>query len=228
MHCSSLRAFVDLLLEQAGQRLDDAVGEQDAEEGADQRRADHAAEHRRRLADRAHRVHHAQHRGDDAERRQRRRPGAAIAATGACASWWWVSISLSISDLDLVRVEVARDHHAQVVGDELDHVVVAADGRRTSGTAASCAAPRRPSRSTSGLPCAPSAGCRRAAPSAPCSAPCVYLRALEAASAAPASVAFSTFGWLLTTKAPSAPPRIAIISIGSACSTTPMLPPWTM
>jgi hypothetical protein len=31
--------------------------------------------------------------------------------------------------LDLVRVQVARDHHAQVVGDELDHVVVVADGR---------------------------------------------------------------------------------------------------
>ena len=29
--------------------------------------------------------------------------------------------------LDLVRVEVARDHHAQVVGDELDDVVVVAD-----------------------------------------------------------------------------------------------------
>ena len=66
-----LRALVDLLLDQAAERLDDPVREQDAEEGADQRRADHAAEDRRRLADRAHRVDHAEHRRDDAERRQR-------------------------------------------------------------------------------------------------------------------------------------------------------------
>src|SRR5438876_3008265 len=44
-----LAALVELLLEQARQRLEDAVGQEDAEEGADQRRADHLAEHRRRL-----------------------------------------------------------------------------------------------------------------------------------------------------------------------------------
>src|SRR5450755_721387 len=66
-----LRAFVDLLLDQAAERLDDGVGEQDAEEGADQRRADHAAQDRRRLADRTHRVDDAEHRRDDAERWQR-------------------------------------------------------------------------------------------------------------------------------------------------------------
>ncbi len=39
-----------------------------------------------------------------------------------------VGLDLAVHQaFDLVRVEVARDHHAQVVGDELDHVVVAAD-----------------------------------------------------------------------------------------------------
>src|ERR1700760_1083203 len=49
-----LARFLDLLLEQAAERLDETISEQDAEERADQGGADHAAQHRRRLADRAH------------------------------------------------------------------------------------------------------------------------------------------------------------------------------
>ena len=121
-----LRAFVDLLLDQAAERLDDGVGEQDAEEGADQRRADHAAEDRRRLADRAHRVDHAEHRRDDAERRQR--AGEPAERVDRPVRLGVMGLDLAVHQaLDLVRVEVARDHHAQVVGDELDDVVVGAD-----------------------------------------------------------------------------------------------------
>ena len=53
------------------ERADDAIGEQHAEEGADQRRADHRAENGGRLVDRAHRLHHAEHGGDDAQSGQR-------------------------------------------------------------------------------------------------------------------------------------------------------------
>src|SRR5574343_613555 len=44
----------------------------------------------------------------------------------------------------------------------------------------------------------------------------------------PFMVALSTLGWLLATKAPSAPPKMVIISKGSAFRITPMLPPCTM
>lgn len=43
-----------------------------------------------------------------------------------------------------------------------------------------------------------------------------------------AMVALSTFGWLFTTKAPSAPPRMAMSSVGKAWMITEMLPPWMM
>ena len=119
-----------------------------------------------------------------------------------------VGLDLAVHQaLDLVRVQVARDHHAQVVGDELDHVVVAADRRVLLEQRRLVRAPRRPSRSTSGLPCAPSAGCRRAAPSAPCSAPWCTCVPLKQRRAARRASAFSTLGWLLATKAPSAPPH---------------------
>ena len=59
----------------------------------------------------------------------------AMAAAAACASWWVGLDPLSISD-SISCVQVARDHHAQVVGDELDRVVVAAHGGYF-GTAAS-------------------------------------------------------------------------------------------
>ena len=44
----------------------------------------------------------------------------------------------------------------------------------------------------------------------------------------PFIVAFSTFGWLLAMKAPSAAPPMVAISKGSAFSTTAMLPPCAM
>ena len=46
--------------------------------------------------------------------------------------------------------------------------------------------------------------------------------------ARPATVDFSTRGWLLATKAPIAAPMMVAISNGSACSTTLMFPPWAM
>ena len=57
-----------LILEAIGR--DHAIGEEDAAEGAHQRRADQAAEHFGRLVERAHGVDDAEHRGHDAERRQ--------------------------------------------------------------------------------------------------------------------------------------------------------------
>jgi hypothetical protein len=51
------------------------------------------------------------------------------AATIPKAFFVVVGFDLAVHErFDLVGVEVARDHHAQVVGDELHHVVVGADG----------------------------------------------------------------------------------------------------
>jgi hypothetical protein len=44
----------------------------------------------------------------------------------------------------------------------------------------------------------------------------------------PRSVAFTTFIWLFTRKAPSAAPKIVVSSNGSACRITPMFPPCAM
>src|SRR3546814_2719139 len=66
-----LAVLLDDLLQAAGERRDDAIGEQHAKEGADQRRSDHAAKHGGRLVDRSHGLHHAKHRRDDNKRRKR-------------------------------------------------------------------------------------------------------------------------------------------------------------
>jgi len=55
----------------------------------------------------------------------------------------------------------------------------------------------------------------------------VYLLPLSSFGIAPPT-AFSTLGWLATVNAPSAPPAMAIISVGSALTMTWMLPPWMM
>jgi hypothetical protein len=64
-----------VLLVGLAQRLaigpDEAVGEEHAQEGAHQRTADHAAQDLHGRVDRRHRLDHAQHGRDDAERRQR-------------------------------------------------------------------------------------------------------------------------------------------------------------
>jgi hypothetical protein len=58
----------------------------------------------------------------------RRRPGARWPPRGV--GLLVVGVDLAVHQrLDLVRIEVARHHHAQVVGDELDHVVVVAHRR---------------------------------------------------------------------------------------------------
>ena len=64
------RVLVDHRLQPRAHRADDAIGQEHAQEGADQRRADHAAQHFRRFADRAHGLDDAQHGGDDAQRGQ--------------------------------------------------------------------------------------------------------------------------------------------------------------
>jgi hypothetical protein len=51
-------------------RRENRIREEDAGEGADQRRADESAEDLRGLIERAHGVDDAEHRGHDAERRQ--------------------------------------------------------------------------------------------------------------------------------------------------------------
>ena len=123
-----LRAVFDLLLQQSAERLDETVGQQDAQEGADQCRGDHAAQNGRRLADRAHRVDHTQHRCDDAKGGQ----AARESPDGGHRRVLFVMVGLDLAvhqAFDLVGVEVARDHHAQVVGDELDHMVISTDHR---------------------------------------------------------------------------------------------------
>ena len=62
------------------------------------------------------------------------KPGSAsetfcTAWAGSKVSLWWVSSSYVEQTLELVRVEVAADHQAQTIGDELEHVVVGDDAR---------------------------------------------------------------------------------------------------
>ena len=64
---------IELLFQQTRERFNHRIRQQDAKERADQRRTDHAAQYRGRLSDRTHRIHDAEHGGDNAERRQRAR-----------------------------------------------------------------------------------------------------------------------------------------------------------
>ena len=74
-------------------------------------------------------MHHAHHRGDDAER------GHRVAELGDAVhrnlAFLVVGLDLVVHQvLDLERVQVAAHHQAQVVGEELEHVVV---GERSRG-----------------------------------------------------------------------------------------------
>ena len=82
-HLEELALLLDHALQPRGEGPDQAIGQQHAEEGADQRAADHLAEHRRRLVDRRHGLDHAEHGRDDAERGQRIRHASAWRGRGA-------------------------------------------------------------------------------------------------------------------------------------------------
>ena len=103
----------------AAHRAEQAVREQNAEERADQRRGDLLADLGRRAAERAHRVHDAEHRGDDAEAGHR---------IGHLAHRLRRLLAVVVMRFDfqvhqrfeLMLVHVAADDQPQVVLDELD------------------------------------------------------------------------------------------------------------
>ncbi len=116
-------------LDLGGDRRDDRVGEEDAGEGADQRRADQMAQHLRRLVERAHGLDDAEHRGDDAERRERlgdrhhRVIGLQLVVLDG--------LDLLVHQrLDLVRAGIADDDEAAVVADERQQLLVLGDARK--------------------------------------------------------------------------------------------------
>src|SRR3546814_15444697 len=67
--CSSDLLFDDLLAA-ISEGVNDAIGQQNAQEGANERRSDHRAQDFRRLVDGAHRLDHAKDGRDDAKGRQ--------------------------------------------------------------------------------------------------------------------------------------------------------------
>jgi hypothetical protein len=114
--------FIDTL-DDAGERRDETIGHQDAEEGADQRGANQLAQHLRRLGDRAHGGDDTQHRGDDAEGRHAVRHG--LDRMGRAVQFLVMGFQLRIDQrLDLAGILGAQRHHAQIVAQELHRVVV--------------------------------------------------------------------------------------------------------
>ena len=67
----NLFVLFENLLQAPRKRPDDTIGKQNAEEGSDQRSADHLAEDFGRFVDRSHGLDHAQHGGDDSQCGQR-------------------------------------------------------------------------------------------------------------------------------------------------------------
>ena len=105
------------------ERADDAVGQQHAEEGADQRAADHRAEHFDRLVDRAHCLDDAEHGGDDADCGQA--VGHDLQRVLRCQFLVVVLVDIGIHcRFKLVRVFEIDRHHPQIVADEFDQVMV--------------------------------------------------------------------------------------------------------
>ena len=107
-----------------GDGADEAVAQQDAEEGADERGGDFVADLLRRAAERAHGDDDAEHGGDDAEAGQRVGRRCESAATG-CAGL--VVVDFHVEFHHLVHVEgldAAGDGDAQGVADEVQRVVV--------------------------------------------------------------------------------------------------------
>ncbi len=95
------------MLHRRGDRADEAVGDENAEEGADQRRADLVADRRRvRAVDRRHGVHDAEHRRHDAEAGQR--IGHLLHGVRRLVRFLVMGLELVLEQaLELVRIEVA-------------------------------------------------------------------------------------------------------------------------
>ena len=124
------RIGIDHLLQAIGERADQAVGQQHAHEGADQRGADHPAEDRRRLVDRSHRLHHAEHGRDDAQRGQR----VAQGLQRGLRALHLVVVGLDRIVhhlLDGVDIERARrdDDEAERIRDQVDERVIGEQAR---------------------------------------------------------------------------------------------------
>ncbi|CAD5267038.1 hypothetical protein BOS5A_80090 [Bosea sp. EC-HK365B] len=110
-------------LERRRHRREEAVGDEDAEEGADERAADQMSQHLRRLLDRPHRLDHAEHGGDDAERRCS--VGDRLHGRNETLLLLVVRLQFLVHErVDLVGVVGAQRQHAHVVADELDCMMV--------------------------------------------------------------------------------------------------------
>ena len=117
-----------VLLSEAAMGAEEAVGDEDAEEGADERAADQMPQHLRRLGDRPHRLDHAEHGGDDAERR--RSVGERLHGRNDALLLLVVRLQFLVHEsVDLVDVVRAHRQHAHVIADELDRVMVRCKGR---------------------------------------------------------------------------------------------------
>ena len=120
--------LLDDALQPRGERADHAIGQQHAQKRAGQRAADHRAEHGRRLVDMRHGLDHAEHRGDDAQRRQR--IGHRLQSVRAVQLLVQDLLQLTRHDvLDLVRIVGVHADHAQVVADHRAGVVIGEDLR---------------------------------------------------------------------------------------------------
>ena len=118
-----LRRFMVLAAQQAGQRRDETVGQQDADEGAHQRLRDQHAQLGRRQADGGHRVHDAHDGGHDAEGGHG--VGQLRNRLDRHFRIFMVRLDLVIHQVfDLVSVHIARHHQAQIIGDEFQDVLV--------------------------------------------------------------------------------------------------------
>jgi hypothetical protein len=123
-HLEGLAFLVGARLHRGGDRADETVGHQDAEEGARERGAHlHADLGVARALDGGHGVHDAEHGRHDAEAGQR--IGHLLHRMRRLRGLLVVGLKLVVEQaLELVGVEVAAHHQAQAVGDELEHVVV--------------------------------------------------------------------------------------------------------
>lgn len=110
--------LVDHRFQSGGEGADQAIGKEHAEEGTDQRTADHGAKYGRRLGDRTHGLDNAEHGGHDPEGRE---------AIGQILQGmrWLERLVMVLFELffhrifDLVRVFKVHGHHTQRVADEI-------------------------------------------------------------------------------------------------------------